>query len=425
MDMLHLKAPRGWINDPNGFIFYKGKYHLFYQHFPYAARWGRMHWGHAVSRDLVSWQHLETALFPTKPADADGCFSGSAVEKDGVMHLFYTGVKYDAPDPENVNVCLDGLFTAAQLHISSPDGYSFDNFGGKSVVIPPITDPKRGDMRNTRDPKVWRGADGWYMVLGSTVNNNGLPEPRGRLLFYKSADLCSWEYAGFAEADIGGWMWECPDYFRTDGGGVLLLSPLDMPCGSQALCTLAEFDERECRMEISPRYQFLDLGLDLYAPQSALDSDGRRVVAAWLRMPEPMRSGAVGMFCIPRVCEAERGHIFFRPHPNIRARFCVKTDKPQGAYMVRAALRDGETLDIGGYVLSMNGGRLTADRTRVMKCGQRPTAATPPLNGADIEAYVDENIIEVFVNGGEYVITHAVYGITGVVRGSAEVFVMG
>ena len=219
-------------------------------------------------------------------------------------------------------------------------------------------------------------------------------------------------------------MWECPDYFRTDGGGVLLLSPLDMPCGSQALCTLAEFDERECRMEISPNYQFLDLGLDLYAPQSTLDSEGRRVVAAWLRMPEPMPSGAVGMFCIPRVCEVKRGHIFFAPHPNVRERFCVKSDEPQGAFMVRARLHDGEALDIGGYALGMSGGRLTADRTRVMKGGQRPTAVTPPLTAADIEAYVDENIIEVFVNGGEYVITHAVYGITNAVRGNAEVFVM-
>ncbi|MGN1338798.1 MAG: glycoside hydrolase family 32 protein, partial [Oscillospiraceae bacterium] len=92
MKEIHLKAPRGWINDPNGFIYYNGEYHLFYQHFPYAARWGRMHWGHAVSSDLMNWKHLDIALFPTKTDDMDGCFSGSAIEKDGAMHLLYTGV---------------------------------------------------------------------------------------------------------------------------------------------------------------------------------------------------------------------------------------------------------------------------------------------------------------------------------------------
>ena len=65
-DTLHLKAPGNWINDPNGFIFYKGQYHLFYQHFPFAPRWGTMHWGHATSPDLVHWQHQGVALFPTK-----------------------------------------------------------------------------------------------------------------------------------------------------------------------------------------------------------------------------------------------------------------------------------------------------------------------------------------------------------------------
>lgn len=201
MSELHLKAPRGWINDPNGFIYYNGEYHLFYQHFPYAPRWGRMHWGHAVSSDLTNWKHLDIALFPTKTDDKDGCFSGSAIEKDGVMHLFYTGVNYNVPDPENVNCCLDDKFTAAQLHISSEDGYSFDNFGGKTTIIPPITDSKTGDRNHTRDPKVWQGEDGnFYIVLGTTVDN------KGRLLFYRSADLISWEYVNYAAADGYGWM---------------------------------------------------------------------------------------------------------------------------------------------------------------------------------------------------------------------------
>ena len=82
-DRLHLRAPGNWMNDPNGFIYFQGKYHLFYQYFPYAPVWGTMHWGHAVSEDLVHWEHLGTALFPTKAYDQNGVFSGSGLEKDG------------------------------------------------------------------------------------------------------------------------------------------------------------------------------------------------------------------------------------------------------------------------------------------------------------------------------------------------------
>ena len=85
---LHVKAPGNWVNDPNGMIYYKGQYHLFYQHFPYAPRWGTMHWGHAVSPDLIHWEHVGVALFPSLSEDQNGCFSGSAVEENGVMHLF-------------------------------------------------------------------------------------------------------------------------------------------------------------------------------------------------------------------------------------------------------------------------------------------------------------------------------------------------
>ena len=93
MQKIHLKAPKNWINDPNGFIYYKGKYHLFYQHFPYEPRWGTMHWGHAVSDDLVNWEHEGIALFPSKLNDKNGCFSGSAVERDGKTFKRFTFIE--------------------------------------------------------------------------------------------------------------------------------------------------------------------------------------------------------------------------------------------------------------------------------------------------------------------------------------------
>lgn len=75
-NILHLKAPGDWINDPNGFIYFRGRYHLFYQYFPCAPVWGTMHWGHAVSEDLIHWKHLGIALYPTKTYDRNGVFSG-------------------------------------------------------------------------------------------------------------------------------------------------------------------------------------------------------------------------------------------------------------------------------------------------------------------------------------------------------------
>ncbi len=133
---VHLKAPGNWINDPNGFIYYKGKYHLFYQYFPYAPVWGTMHWGHAVSDDLMHWEHLGIALFPTKDYDRNGVFSGSAIEKDGELYLYYSAVKYLEADKENIHVSLNDLFETSQAMIVSPDGFHFDNWKDKKMVLP-------------------------------------------------------------------------------------------------------------------------------------------------------------------------------------------------------------------------------------------------------------------------------------------------
>lgn len=107
-DLLHLRAPGNWLNDPNGFIYYKGKYHLFYQYFPYAPEWGTMHWGHGVSEDLVHWEHLDIALFPSKRYDENGVFSGSALERDGKLCLYYSAVRYLEADDEDIHRAKDG-----------------------------------------------------------------------------------------------------------------------------------------------------------------------------------------------------------------------------------------------------------------------------------------------------------------------------
>ncbi len=91
----HLLPAANWMNDPNGPIYWKGKYHMFHQYNPHAAVWGDMHWAHAVSPDMVYWQHLPVALAPTKGGpDEDGCFSGSAVVFHGVPTFLYTGVRH-------------------------------------------------------------------------------------------------------------------------------------------------------------------------------------------------------------------------------------------------------------------------------------------------------------------------------------------
>ncbi len=452
---LHLKAPDNWINDPNGFIYYKGYYHLFYQYFPYEPRWGTMHWGHAVSRDLVTWEHKGIALYPSTYEDRNGCFSGSAIEVNGRLVLVYTGVRYEVVNPVDPHTCLNEQFESAQLMISSEDGFHFDNENGKTVIIPPVTDRQLGHRTHTRDPKIWRGKDAWYLILGSTVekpcgdasgetpvNTVGdaagesagdaavksvvehAEHPYGEVLFYRSEDLHHWAYVNRAwKGPDYGWMWECPDFFETEEGGVLLVSPMGFLKNGekqqdQAICFPVNFEENTCQMEIPDAYQFTDYGMDLYAPQTTADAEGRRVMAAWIRMPQPTKDRWIGMFCSPRVVERKGNHIYFRMHPNVRAAYSreithITQASPEGCMAV-FDLADGETADIGGFLIKREGNRICTDRSAVYPSfeGAHLLSETPELKeGCTLEVLVDENLIEIYINNGEYVISNAVYGL--------------
>ncbi len=428
---LHLKAPGGWINDPNGFIYYKGRYHLFYQYFPYEPQWGTMHWGHAVSADLIHWKHLGVALYPTRSFDANGVFSGSAIEKDGRMQLYYTAVRYDEEDPENIHVARDGKNTQSQAMIISEDGFTFDNLHGKMPIIPSYCDTAIGDPQDFRDPKVWRDKEGYHMCLASTHL-----QQEGVLLLYKSSDSLNWEYQNRLQDKRLGRCLECPDLFELDGQYVLICSPMgnmkdtEYP-ESQSTIQPVEFNPATGTVLLGGREKFLDYGFDLYAPQTNLDAEGRRTVIAWIRMPAPQQaedneaSGGKswnGMMCLPREVKWRSGELVTPVHPSVRMFFAdaayrktqEKVDlwEKEGRGRMVASLEEGESLLAGGIRIRLKNGCVCTDRTGCLPKGAawHTKCRTPEVGDhCRLEIFIERNLVEIFVNDGEYVISNVIY----------------
>ena len=207
---IHFTPEKGWMNDPNGLVFYQGKYHLFYQHDPHSLVWDTMHWGHAVSDDLIHWEHLPIALYPD---DIGVIYSGSCfVDTDNVtgwgsdgkpaLLAFYTSHKMDTS-------------RECQCLAYSTDGVSFQKYEGNPII------PGK-DHTPARDPQVFRNTilGGYSMVL-----------TREKCVeFYRSSDFISWAKTGefrLPDYALHG-MIECPCMFCTDGKYVLMLS-MDVP----------------------------------------------------------------------------------------------------------------------------------------------------------------------------------------------------
>lgn len=431
-NILHLKAPGDWINDPNGFIYYKGKYHLFYQYFPCAPIWGTMHWGHAVSEDLIHWQHLGIALYPTKEYDRNGIFSGSAIEINGKMHLYYTAVRYIHEDPDNIHGAIDGAIQS-QAMICSEDGYTFDNREGKRQIISAIEDVSIGDPYDCRDPKVWTEDGKYFMCLASTHQKQ-----EGVLLLFTSSDGEHWSYLNRLQDKRLGYILECPDLFEVDGQHILMSSPMGIMKGTdypenQATLQSVTFDTTTGGVKLSGTSKFLDYGMDLYAPQSNLDSEGRRTVIAWVRMPVPQKAEDNeaadgrpwnGMMALPRLVTIRDGQICTPVHPAVRTYFSEGTCSAykdgnggsswtrDGRKCVLTSITEEQTISVNGVKISLTDGCVCTDRSScVPENAVLHTHCKTPQVGTvcELEIYAERNLIEIFINDGQYVISNVLY----------------
>ena len=422
---IHLTAPKNWINDPNGFIYYNGEYHLYYQYFPYECKWGTMHWGHATSKDLLMWEHYPIALYPTKEYDQNGCFSGTAMIENDELHLYYTGIKYDKFREGNIHAPYDNYsFEASQAKIVSKDGYTFNNYEDKKLIIPPILDESLGHRTHTRDPKVWKYKDRYSMALGSKFKQESNDKFTGEVLFYTSNDGEQWTYKNRCYDDTIGDMWECPDLFEVDGRYVLVMSPEniiadDINYTNNSVYSIVDFDEETCEMKLINNQKFLDEGLDLYAPQTTLDEFGNRVLIGWMRMPLTFDGEDwIGMMSLPRVINIRDNEVYFSVPEYIDKLFNKEVKLSEfdinEVYKLDVTLNKDSILNIGGYKISIIDDSIVADRTEVfpdIKRKGRVFKSSKLNERYDLSIYIDNGIIEMFINDGKYVISNIVYGL--------------
>ena len=309
----HFLPAKNWMNDPNGLIEWRGQYHLFYQHNPYGAAHANMHWGHAVSDDLVGWTELPVALVPQPGGpDAGGCWSGCAVDNHGVPTFVYTGV-----NPQTV--CL-----ATPSPTSSDDLLAWQQHPANPVIAGPpaeLAGPSRGDFR---DPYVWRSGEQWHMVIGSKTDEGGV------VLRYRSDDLVTWEYLGVllrgearqSEPYSTGAMWECPNFFPLDGQHMLVLSAQsDRGELLYPVYYAGMFDGEQ----LTPAAQgILVHGSSFYAPQVLRLADGRTVMWGWLKEGRPVEAalaaGWSGVMSLPiELTWLPEGRVGLRPVEELRA----------------------------------------------------------------------------------------------------------
>ena len=311
----HLSVQVGWMNDPNGFSYYNGEYHLFYQYHPYASYWGPMHWGHAVSKDLLHWRYLPAALAPDESYDKDGCFSGSDVEMDDGRHLLmYTGVvEEELPDGTK-----KGVQTQC---VAIGDGVNYEKYEGNPVIDESQL-PEGGDRFEFRDPRIWKAEDGTYRCVAGNCDG----DRDGQILLYSSKDALHWNFEKILlrNHDRFGKMWECPDFFELDGKQVLLTSPQDMlpqgfeyHNGNGTVCFIGTYDEETDTFH-EEHNQAIDYGIDFYAPQTVLTPDGRRIMIGWMQNWDTcnlytFKEPWFGQMSLPRELSVKNGRLIQKP----------------------------------------------------------------------------------------------------------------
>lgn len=392
---LHFTTRRGWINDPNGLVYYDGEYHLYYQHNPYEREWENMTWGHAVSKDLVHWRELPPALFPDKLGTM---YSGSAViDYDNTAGWNKKGkpamvIAYTAAAPDRQTQC---------IAYSLDNGRTFTKYEGNPVV----DSKEKWNSVDTRDPKLfWYAPNNeWVMVLNERDGHS----------IYTSPNLKKWRY----ESHVTGF-WECPELFELPVDGDKDNKKWVM-YGASGTYMIGSFDGKKFTPESGKHYYTTGT---LYAAQTYSNipvSDGRRIQIGWSRVSHPgmpfngqmtlpteltLRNtkDGVRLFSNP-VKEMDKLQKLLVSKQNITAAQGNEVLRPysdNAALRIKMTLKLSHATDAGLNLYGQNVLRYDLNSNVVNGVFYSPEDMTSMEISADI--IVDKTSFEVFVDNGAY-----------------------
>lgn len=402
----HLSPNSGWSNDPNGLVFFKGKYHVFFQNNPFETDAKKIFWGHFVSDDLIKWRQTDFALAPDKPYDIDGCFSGSAIVFDGKLVLAYTGHK-NVRSNYKETICI----------ATSKDGFNFQ----KSKDNPVIERNPQINTRRFRDPKIFRKNGKFYILVGGESLKG-----KGQLLLYESDNLYSnWHYIRklMNKNALMGNMIECPDYFDVSGKKVIICSPkglkTDEKHGFTSLYYLNNFDFAKGALFGGKQ---IDLGWDFYAPQTLDDQiHERRILFGWFGLPSEQEKEkkldykSIGALTLPRKIIRKGSKLFTKPiaecarlrekePKEIRQNeeFSVTSEfvfeKFDKNFLIKISSDEAK------YIINYQKNNLTIkiqDKLRNHK-----NKIKNLKNNIKLDLFIDNGLTELFVNNGEFVFSN-------------------
>ncbi|HFI0091742.1 TPA: glycoside hydrolase family 32 protein [Streptococcus suis] len=416
----HLTPETGWMNDPNGFIYFRGEYHLFYQFNPYESVWGPMHWGHAKSKDLVNWEQLPVALAPDKDYDKDGCFSGSAIVKDDTLWLMYTG---------NI-VNEDGSVRQVQNMAYSTDGIHFEKIAQNPVATEELL-PEEVIANDFRDPKIFEKDSRYYSVV-ATKHKDGV----GCIVLLGSDDLLDWQFESiFLKGQAHqGHVWECPDYFEVDGQEYLIVSPMRYQKEDNDFVNInsnifvtghVDWDKK---VFVADSFKEIDHGHDFYAAQTTEGPEGERVMIAWMHTwGRPLVTNDLGhkwfgQMTLPRLLkQGENGLRQVLPASILNSFDDIEIGQViQGPSKLSLKLDDSLDLKLGtdqdylqfGY--DKEGQEVYIDRSslKIQQAGEEEWSTVRravAVKATDLLVLFDTNCLEIFVNDGQETLTSTFY----------------